>query len=263
MKIIWTNDIHLEFLNDTESDKFMGELNCGADAVLIAGDIAQARSIDKYLARMASIINSPVYFVLGNHDYYKGSITETRDSVRKLLSLTPNLHWLNDSGVVKLSDKVALVGHDGWADGRFGFYDGSSVELNDFHLIRELKHLSKVERLYKMQRLADEAATHLSKYVIKALDLAEHVIVVTHVPPWQESAWYAGKHSDMDYAPFFSSKVVGDVLSECMKENLDKKMTVLCGHTHGGGKSLILPNLLCLTGESEYGFPRIQEPMEI
>jgi hypothetical protein len=31
------------------------------------------------------------------------------------------------------------------------------------------------------------------------------------------------------------------------------------GHTHGGGKALILENLQVLTGEAEYGRPEIQQ----
>ncbi|MBW1848871.1 MAG: phosphoesterase, partial [Deltaproteobacteria bacterium] len=65
-----------------------------------------------------------------------------------------------------------------------------------------------------------------------------------------------------DWLPFFSCKAVGDVLSEVMQKHQDKRMTVLCGHTHGGGKSKILPNLVVLTGPAEYRYPAIQEIFE-
>ena len=42
--------------------------------------------------------------------------------------------------VVELTPITALVGHDGWADGRLGDLDGSDVILSDFLLIDELKH---------------------------------------------------------------------------------------------------------------------------
>ena len=38
----------------------------------------------------------------------------------------------------------------------------------------------------------------------------------------------------------------------------DKQMTVLCGHTHGGGFAQILPNLSVRTGAADYELPRIQ-----
>ena len=38
--------------------------------------------------------------------------------------------YLSQSGVVELTPHTALVGHDGWADGRLGDFDGSDVILN-------------------------------------------------------------------------------------------------------------------------------------
>ena len=262
MKVAWTNDIHMEFLDENEEIQFVRKVEKSkADVLLIAGDIAQAVSIKHYLSRLSSL-PMPVYFVLGNHDYYKGSISETRAAVRSLLPVTLNLYWLSESDVFKLTDDVALIGHDGWADGQFGNYDTTTVELNDFQLIRELRIYSRVERLQKMKQLADEAAEHFRR-VLPETAWAKHIIVVTHVPPWKEAAWHGGKHSELDWLPFFSSKVIGEVLAGYMNEHLDQKMTVLCGHTHGGGKAQILPNLLCLTGKADYGQPRLQKVIEL
>lgn len=36
-------------------------------------------------------------------------------------------------------------------------------------------------------------------------------------------------------------------------------MTVLCGHTHGGGESRPLSNLRVFTGPAEYGEPKLQQ----
>jgi len=48
-----------------------------------------------------------------------------------------------------------------------------------------------------------------------------------------------------------------------MKKHPDKKLTVLCGHTHSPGAAQILPNLEVLTGSAEYGSPTIQQILEI
>ena len=59
-----------------------------------------------------------------------------------------------------------MVGHDGWADGRYGDYDRSDVILNDYLKIREFRPMGfadrealrpKNERLIIMQKLAAEA----------------------------------------------------------------------------------------------------------
>jgi hypothetical protein len=40
-------------------------------------------------------------------------------------------------------------------------------------------------------------------------------------------------------------------------------MTVLCGHTHGGGQAQILPNLRVLTGGARYGRLELQQVLEV
>jgi 3',5'-cyclic-AMP phosphodiesterase len=52
-------------------------------------------------------------------------------------------------------------------------------------------------------------------------------------------------------------------LAGAMKRWPGRKMTVLCGHTHGSGEAKILPNLNVLTGGAEYGTPVVQRILEI
>jgi hypothetical protein len=134
--------------------------------------------------------------------------------------------------------------------------------LNDFLLISELSGLSRDKLLQRLNRFGDEAAEHFREVLPQALKSAEHIVVLTHVPPFLEAAWYNGKYCEPDWLPFFSCKAVGDVLIETMKKHQDKQMTVLCGHTHGGGSSQILPNLKAVTGQACYGHPVIQEIFE-
>ena len=51
--------------------------------------------------------------------------------------------------------------------------------------------------------------------------------------------------------------------SEAMAAAPDHQMTVLCGHTHGGGEAQVLPNLRVLTGDARYGQPVIQRVLEV
>lgn len=233
-----------------------------ADVLIISGDIAQAPTIKRYLLKMAQSLTVPIYFVLGNHDYYHGSISGVRSAVTRLSEESSRLHWLNVSGIVYLSRKTCLVGHDSWCDARLGDYDQSSVILNDFLLISELSGLTRKELLLRLNRLGDEAAEHFKTVLPEAIKSAEHIVVLTHVPPFLEAAWYNGQYCEPDWLPFFSCKAVGDVLTETMKKHQDKRMTVLCGHTHGGGMSRILPNLVSWTGQVSYGQPVIQEIFE-
>lgn len=261
MKLAWLTDIHLNFLRPPVLDAFLSILAAAVtDAFVISGDIGEADDVTEYLAAIAGKVRCPVYFVLGNHDFYKGSITGVQEKVRAICATTPNLHYLPDSGVVPLTDGACLLGHDGWGDGRFGDYHGSDVMLNDFGLIEEFGGFDEdpQERLAKLHSLGDKAAAHFRAVLSDALARFRHVIAVTHVPPFREACWHEGKVSGDAWLPFFSCKAVGDALVEAMVKATDRKMTVLCGHTHGSGEAIVLPNLLVLTGGARYGNPTIQ-----
>lgn len=263
MKAVWLTDIHLNFLKPKQVDAFLQSLSReAADCFLVSGDIGEADSVVGYLEQMAAILKRPMYFVLGNHDYYGGSIEEIRARIA-VLPKQGNLIWLNKVDYIGLTKETALVGHDSWADGRFGDFEGSSVELNDFRFIDELKLWDRSDRLKVMQKLADAAAEHLKWILPMVLKDHRHILVMNHVAPFKEACWHEGQLSGDDWLPFFSCKVVGDVLKDVMEKHPDAKMTVLCGHTHGAGECQVLPNLRVVTGGAEYGFPQIQQVLEI
>ncbi len=264
MKAAWLTDIHLNFLEHDQIDAFLEKVSAeAADCFLVSGDTGEAPSITGYLQRMISVLKRPIYFVLGNHDYYGGSIKTVRSKVVDLMQKSDKLIWLNNIDFISLTKDTALIGHDSWADGRLGDFRGSSVELNDFRFISELKLWDRTERLKAMQGLADEAAEHFKRTLTQALKAHRHIIVVTHVPPFKEACWYEGKPSGDDWLPFFSCKAVGDVLKDVMEQNPSSEMTVFCGHTHGFGECQILQNLKVITGGAEYGAPQIQKLIEI
>ena len=81
-----------------------------------------------------------------------------RREIATLCAASPYLHWLPAEGVVAISTRLALVGHDGWADARFGDYERSLVQMNDYFLIAELSRLDKLSRRNVLERLSDEAS---------------------------------------------------------------------------------------------------------
>ncbi len=264
--LAWLTDIHLNFLPPSAVEAFLDMLaGTAADAFVISGDIAEADDVAIHLLAITEKVKRPVYFVLGNHDFYCGSIASVRENVRSLCSVPPNLHWMPDEGIVPFGKEACLVGHDGWSDGRLGDYHGSDVMLNDFGLIEEFGGFDEDphERLAKLNALGDEAAAHFRKVLPDAISRFQHIVVVTHVPPFREACWHEGKVSNDDWLPFFSCKAVGDALVEAMTAASDCKMTVLCGHTHGSGEAMILPNLRVLTGGAKYGKPTVQRVLMI
>lgn len=158
-RIIWLTDLHLNFITWSELDTFCRDLLSPVpDLILIGGDISDSRSLMADLSILEEKLQTPLYFVLGNHDFYHSSITEVRKQVAELTRKSSHLHWLPQEGVVELTESVALLGHDSWADGRFGDYANSTLELNDYVLIREFIGLNRGDRLRLLQKLGDEAA---------------------------------------------------------------------------------------------------------
>ena len=262
-RVAWLTDVHLNFLAPERVYRFLdGIAELRVDAVLISGDVAEAPDLEAQLQRIAARLAAPVYFVLGNHDYYFGSIRRVRQEMEALCRRTPGLFWLPTAGVVELSSTVALVGHDGWADARLGDYGRSLVMMNDYRLIEELAGVNKADRWPLLHAMGDEAADHFRRVLPAALAQKDHVVALTHVPPFREACWYQGQISNDEWLPHFTCKAVGDALLEVMRAHPRQRLTVLCGHTHSPGETRPLDNVLVLTGGAEYGEPRVQRVFE-
>jgi len=261
-QLAWLTDIHLNFLSWEQVDEFLDMLNQHpADGFLISGDLTEAPLLESTFRSMELRLRKPVYFVCGNHDYYRGSITAVRQAIPAWIADLPTLTWLSGAGVIELSPSLGLIGHDGWGDGRYGDYDASPMILNDFIVIEELHLWSAQDRLVQLMALGDKSAAHFRQTLPAALDAYPAVIVLTHVPPFVETCLNDGQPSDADGLPFFACKAVGDVLLEMAERYPHRQITVLCGHTHSACDVQILPNLRVLVGGATYKYPMVQPQM--
>lgn len=263
-RVAWLTDVHLNFLDNEAIARFLEELGqLDADALLVSGDVGEAHSVCDYLRQIDDAFGRPIYFVLGNHDFYRGSIRAVRRNVFELAQQRATLNYLSTAEAFELADDVGLVGHDGWADGRLGNYDRSLIMMNDYLLIEELAPLSKRARLTKLHELGDEAADHIRRVLPAALERWTRVYLVTHVPPLREACWYKGEPSDDEWAPHFTCQAMGRAILDLMAQHPGNELTVLCGHTHSSGQCQPLPNVTILTGGAEYGQPEVQRVFEL
>ncbi len=260
MRAVWLTDIHLNFLDEAGILRLMAQINDHAPgAILIGGDIGDALRLPGYLPLIDRTVSCPVYFVMGNHDYYHSGISGVRDMVRTLCADSQRLVYLPDAGIVPLGEGVALVGVDGWGDGRYGAYGQTRVLLNDFLLIEDLQGLTRAERLTRLMALGDAEAARVCAHLPGAFAQHRRVVFLTHVPPFREACWHNGRISNDDFLPFFTCKAVGDALLSVMDaQPPDRELLVLCGHTHGEGYTRIRQNVLALTGGAIYGAPAVQ-----
>ena len=100
----------LGWVSDEEFDAHLAALSAAKRSCM------QIRRAEPYCLRGLG----DFYFVLGNRNFYRGSIASVRAMVRDLCLEVPGLHWMPDAGVVPLSAETSLVGHDVCADGRIG-----------------------------------------------------------------------------------------------------------------------------------------------
>jgi predicted phosphohydrolase len=272
IRLAWATDVHLNVAGEERAARFCDDLlKSPAQALLLGGDIGEARTLEHWLTWLRDRLPMPIYFVLGNHEFYGGAIEAVRALARRLTS--GSLAWLPAAGVVPLDQRCALVGHGGWGDARLGNFAASPVVLADYIVIRDLVDAAgpelavddplaaweqKTDLQRKLAALGDEAAETLRPHLTEALDRFEEVLVLTHVPPFREACWHHGRISNDDWLPGFTCKAMGDMLLETVSMRPDRRVTVLCGHTHGAGEARLLDNLLVRTGGAVYGEPRFE-----
>jgi len=259
MNIGWLSDIHLNFLDALGRERFIEGLSAKpVDAWLVSGDVGEAPSVVGYLSELAFGVTTPVYFVLGNHDFYGGSLRSVLAQVHSLYRSSDRLFWLTRSGPQFLAPGLSVVGDDGWADGLLGNPFETPVELNDFRLIEELTGLSRSELVKRLNRLGEDSAARLGPKLHEAAAQCEKVVVVTHVPPFEGAAWHEGRTSSPDWLPWFSADAVGRTILEVADRHRDTNFLVLCGHTHSPGQYSPIPNVVVHTAGASYGHPTVQ-----
>ncbi len=263
MRLTWVTDIHLNFVGQDDFERFAAAIDATApDRVWVGGDIAEAPTVVGWLERLADRLARPIDFVLGNHDYYHGSISEVRRQVRALAAQRADLCWLDELGPIELTPEAALVGCGGWGDGRHGDFMRSPVLLNDYLLIEDLV-APRAELAERLRGLGEQAACQVYEALEEAASRYPRVFLLTHVPPFVGACWHAGRISGEDWLPHFTCQATGDAILEVMARHPHCALTVLCGHTHGHGTYTAVPNVLVLTGAAEYGVPTVARTFEL
>lgn len=270
-KAAWLTDIHLNFLNANQREQFYQKiLDANVDCVFISGDIAEARGYkgspktQAMLQEMYDILVMPIYFILGNHDYYFGNIAKIRSEIHG----HGFIKYLTIDGPVALNEETVLFGVDGFADTRAGNYANSRMKLNDSILIEELAADQSHEGLKAtMLKLADADTEHLIDemdfYLNEAVRTSiQKIIILTHVPPFKEACLYKRAMSGDEALPFYCNLGLGEALLKFTSEHPHIDFTVLCGHTHSEATYEATDNLIVLCGEARYYEPSISKIIE-
>lgn len=266
MKLAWATDIHLDHCDAAGLTEFFNKLAAQqADAYCLTGDLSEAPLLRNHLEQLAEAVQKPVYFILGNHDYYHGSIPAVRADMTELTQTSAWLRWLPATGIIPLSEETCILGHDCWGDGRNGDVVNTWVKLKDFRLIEDFAIAGESGRVALLNRLGDEGADYLRGLLPEALSRYKQVVLLMHMPPLREACLYGTEVADDNWAPHFTCKAVGDLLLELLPDYPHSEVTVLAGHTHNICDLRPIEGLglrICV-GAAEYGQPEIASILEL
>lgn len=275
MRLAWATDVHLDFITNPQRPFYsIKNMNvfCGLlskqnpDAVLFTGDISLSNLLINHLDDIESHLQIPVYFVLGNHDFWGSNFNAVRKKVTSFCNQSQYMNYLSTMSYVMLNKDVALVGHDGWYDALNGDFRNSSFIMNDWSNIGDFANVLSRQTinydslLMISRNQASIASYHISLNVKSVISekSPSKIIIATHVPPFVECL-----NSQTEYFPWYSSKLMGDTILQIAKNNPSVQFEILSGHCHKNYQGNILPNLLFKSGQAEYGNPFPQQPFNV
>jgi predicted phosphohydrolase len=212
MKLQIVNDLH----NNWEYK------DQGADLLLIAGDFGNG--IAEIVRLMKTIKDIPVYFVLGNHDYY-GEITQGVVPLLKAIIevYAPNWHLLDNE--VAFYNDVRIIGTTLWTDcggiDNQWFVKQAIKRWPDFAYTKwqegDTTRNKCVEDLYPQFR---EAEKFLKRAIADAVE--GKTVVMTHFVPVRDKATH----------PRFGKDVANYYFTNDLEYLMGKDMLWHFGHTH-------------------------------
>lgn len=259
-RFLWATDLHLNFLNRYNIINFLLSIHrANVDGVFITGDISTGNKLVEHLSWMESIIKKPIYFTLGNHDFYESDIFSVKNSLKKLT--ISNLKYLTQNETnISLTKDIALIGHDGWYDSRWREPLTSLVFMWDWFFIKDFRSLvSNYDRMNLIRKLADEAAESISNKLKKALEDHSTVYLLTHYPPWPEKHYLFGEIAEKFWSPYNSSKILANTLKSIMDDHPGKNLIILAGHVHVKRNEMITPNIQLRVGSGAHGKAMIED----
>jgi 3',5'-cyclic-AMP phosphodiesterase len=264
----WATDIHLDLLRgDQHRLIHFGEslVERNPTGIFLSGYLSVTKELVYHLSALERITQRPIYFVLGNHDYFGGNIENVRKRMHDLTNVSPFLRYLPTIPYVALSQSTAVIGHDCWYDANYADGNRSSFNMMDWTAIQDftLVNGAKSTIIELARKLAHEGVLHIQNGIKQATRYHNNLIILTHYPPFAQAHVHEGQVGDAHAMPWFTNKMLGDMLLQASTAYPNVKFTVLAGHTHGKYDGKITNNLEVHVGGAEYDKPAVQGLIEV
>jgi calcineurin-like phosphoesterase family protein len=264
-KLLWLSDLHLERVSDQEKERFLERLRrAHYDAALITGDISTSTHLTRHLREISEACGDrKVYYLLGNHDYFHGSLREVDQAVTDLSRSHRNLVPLGHGEIIELSPDTAMIGHRGWFDGQAGAGEGTRIESPDHHKIDDFRHLDRPQFFERLRQLGEQSATYFRRVLPEALRRYGHVMIATHVPPFYQGVKYDGRGCRWERQPFFTNSAAGNTIVGILKQFPHRRITVHAGHSHSAANVRMSRNLSIQVAGAQPGKPAFNGLLQI
>lgn len=262
-EILWMTDIHLDHFNSKPwlLEPFYEQcIALKPHCIFITGDIGNAECTESILEGLSEEIMAPIYFVLGNHDFYGSSINGVQNKMHRVFHGHPRSDEIRYMGgefssVIQLAQKVYVVGGDGMADCRIGNPQFLYKKMNDHYLIDDFRDKSLEEVIEIRQKQAKRQASELILKLTEARQPCK-LFVLTHIPPFVEACPESRYQiNPANGWPYYVNVTLGEHLKTWCEANPEVMVEVLCGHTHLDCEYQALPNLRVRSQFAEYGHP--------
>lgn len=253
-KILWLTDTHLTFSFLWKKYALIKYLkNIEADALFLSGDISNGFFIDYIIYYLATHLNIPIYFILGNHDYYFRKISEVHNDIKCLTKKYDNLYWLTENDVLKLKEDTCIIGAEGWYDCNYGNINYIKLTF-DWRFIKDFRKIkSSKKKIQIFKKMAEDSADLIEKKLMKALNSGfKQIYLITHVPPFKEATRDEGTILEQFWLPYNTNTALGEKLKSIMINFPDRKLIILCGHIHDRVVVNINNNIECRTNNANY-----------
>jgi predicted phosphohydrolase len=246
MKFLVMTDTHLDHCSPELREDFMLRVSEEDLPIVSLGDIGTSWDYNYYLTEIAKLnAPNPTYYIMGNHDYYKGDLGNIYSN-QYAQYLAPSMQPIH------IEKNTFLIGSNGWASGHYNFR--KDFPLADFDNIATFRNPENRYRFMNFQ--SRHYAFFLQANIKEAILMgAEKIVVVTHVPPFEEACFFKGALTDNDHLPYFCNVSSGDALRFEARQNPMVKFEVYAGHTHHASKVDILSNLSIEVLGATYGKP--------
>jgi Icc-related predicted phosphoesterase len=213
LRIQVVSDLHLEFHPDAGQGLLSSMNFQECDALVVAGDLCDAKTIAPSFDLLCSACPKPIIYVPGNHEYYGSSFAEVDKLLASAEQAHPRLSVLNNKIATVAGHRI--IGTTLWFPDR---PDNPKYEniLNDFRLIRDFK-----KEVY---------AANAKAHQFLESEMRKGDIVITHHLPSLESVSARFKVGPLNR--FFVSP-----LDELILER--QPALWVHGHTHGSKDYLL------------------------